>query len=117
MGGRCSRMCPHLPLPLPYRPVPVAVGAPPQEEVGKTLRSGLRPSGPRPEEGRGRRRGRGRGSQGGSRIRKGRGRSGRGLVEGGRVRAGRGPGDSRGGGDGWTREEGERKDQSAANYD
>lgn len=88
VGGRSSWVSPKLSLPLPHRPVPVAVWAPSQEEVGKPFCAGLRPSRPRPEEGRGRRWGWGRGSQREGGVRKGRGRSRGGLVEGGCVRAG-----------------------------
>lgn len=110
VGGRGSRVRPHLPLPLPHRSVPVAVGAPPQEEMRETLCAGLGPGRPRPEEGRGRRRGRCWGGQRGSGVREGRGRSRGGLVEGGSVRAGGGPGNNkRRGGDRWRGEEAERK--------
>lgn len=102
-------MSPNFSLPLPHGPVPVAVGTPPQEEMGKALSAGLRPCRPWPEEGRGRRWGWCRGSQRGGRVRKGRGRSRGGLVEGGCVRAGSRPGNNRGGEDRWRREEGERK--------
>lgn len=56
-------MSPNLPIPLPHCPVPVAVRAPSQEEVGKALCARLRPSRPWPEEGWGRGWGLGRGSQ------------------------------------------------------
>lgn len=100
VGGRGSRVRPHLPFPLPHCSVSVAVGAPPQEEMGETLCTGLGPGRPRPEKGRGRRRGRCRGGQRGSGVRERRGRGRGGLVEGGSVRAGGGPRNNRRRGEG-----------------
>lgn len=84
-GG--SGVCPQLPLTLPHSPVPVAVGAPPQEEVGKTLGAGLRGSGPGPEEGRGGGGGRGGSGQGRGGYRQGGGRDRAGLMQGGGIGA------------------------------
>ena len=55
MSGGGSRMCPQLPLAVPYSPVAVTVGASPQEEVGQALGAGLRGSRTGPQERRGRR--------------------------------------------------------------